>query len=42
VLVLCLLFAVASCRVAFAAEAREVYYQGDLAPLSIVPTFDKG
>ncbi len=41
-LVLCLLFAIASCSMAFAAEAREVHYQGDLAPLNIMPTFDKG
>jgi hypothetical protein len=26
----------------FAAQARDVYYQGDLAPLNILPTFDKG
>jgi hypothetical protein len=26
----------------FAAEARDVNYQGDLAPLNITPTFDKG
>src|SRR5579863_4818586 len=23
-------------------QARDVYYQGDLAPLNILPTFDKG
>jgi hypothetical protein len=27
---------------AFAAQARDVYYQGDLAPRNITPTFDKG
>jgi len=41
-LLLCLLTAIASSSTAFAAEARDVYYQGDLAPLNIVPTFDKG
>src|ERR1700722_13120127 len=26
----------------FVVQARDVYYQGDLAPLNILPTFDKG
>jgi hypothetical protein len=26
----------------FVIQARDVYYQGDLAPLNILPTFDKG
>ncbi len=26
----------------FVAQARDVYYQGDLSPLNIAPTFDKG
>jgi hypothetical protein len=39
---LCLVIALASCATALAAEARDVYYQGDMTPLNIVPTFDKG
>ena len=39
---LCLVIAIASCATALAAEARDVYYQGDLTPLNIVPTFDNG
>jgi hypothetical protein len=37
-----LLFAATFCNAVFAAEPREVYYQGFLAPLNITPTFDKG
>jgi len=37
-----LLLAATLCNTAFAAESREVYYQGFLVPQSIVPTFDKG
>jgi len=41
ILVLCLLLTISS-TTALAAEARDVYYQGDVAPLNIMPTFDKG
>jgi hypothetical protein len=37
-----LFLAATLCNAAFAAESREVYYQGFLVPQSIVPTFDKG
>jgi hypothetical protein len=37
-----LFLAATLCNTAFAAESREVYYQGFLVPQSIVPTFDKG
>lgn len=37
-----LLLAAALCNSAFAAEAREIYYQGFLTPQNITPTFDKG
>ena len=37
-----LFLAATLCNPAFAAESREVYYQGFLVPQSIVPTFDKG
>src|ERR1700704_4733617 len=37
-----LFLAATLCNTAFAAESREVYYQGFLVPQSIVPTLDKG
>ena len=37
-----LFFVATLCNTAFAAEPREVYYQGFLVPQSITPTFDKG
>ena len=37
-----LLFASILCHTVFAATLHEVYYQGDLTPLNITPTFDKG
>src|SRR5882724_9549658 len=37
-----LFLAATLCNAAFAAEPREVYYQGFLVPQSITPTFDKG
>jgi hypothetical protein len=37
-----LLFAATFCNAVFAAQPREVYYQGLLTPLNIAPTFDKG
>jgi hypothetical protein len=37
-----LFLATTLCGTAFAADPREVYYQGFLAPENITPTFDKG
>jgi hypothetical protein len=37
-----LFFAAALCNTAISAQVREVYYQGNLAPINTTPTFDKG